>query len=37
MQKLIMSELINTNHRVRNTLIFLGIITGIAALVIFLG
>ena len=34
MSKLIMSELIVGYHRVRNTLIFIGIVIGIAALVL---
>jgi hypothetical protein len=33
----IMSNLIDRSHRVRNTIVFVGIIIGIAALVIFLG
>jgi len=37
MSKSIMSELIDTNHRVRNTIVFVGIIIGIAVMVIFLG
>jgi hypothetical protein len=36
MPELFMSELVAGYHRVRNTLIFIGIIVGIATLVLFL-